>query len=340
MWDINPVVNAMSPMIFGGRVLNYARTDEDVRSFAERMISLGSKNLKIYLEDKPLYGGKEDTQFNMLSDDQINIVKEYADQNGLPVEAHSMFIKGSRLAIKHGITNIAHMTVDRSYSDVDAENMVRNKVAIVPTTSLGSYLAFNYGDKGYSNHDDVRFFRHILDSVARPIMDYATIPEIRNSYVNFWKFISEEKPDRVMPGVGQVYPDRAHGFALHIGESFKNFLKAGVKIGMGTDGGTGVSFCGVLAGEFEVYEHYGMSPAQVLRSATLTNMEILGLDEELGSLDVGKYADMVILKVNPLESVMAIRNIDKVFKNGRLLIDNDQRSANKVGVKLAQTLAN
>jgi imidazolonepropionase-like amidohydrolase len=322
MWDINPIVNAMSPMIFGGKVLNFARNDEDVRAFAKRVIAMGSRNLKIYLEDMPLYGGKEDTHFKMLSDNQIEIVKDYAGQNNLPVEAHSMFIKGSRLGIKHGVTNIAHMTVDNPYTELDAEDMVRNNVAIVPTTSLGSYLAFNYGDKGFSNHDDVRFFRHVLDTVARPAMDYATIPEIRHCYVNFWKFISEEMADRKMPGVGQVYPDRAHGFALNIGESFKNFMKAGVKMGMGTDGGSGVSFCGVLAGEFEVYERYGMTPAEVLRCATLTNMEILKLDAELGSLDAGKYADMVILKENPLKTVLAIRKIDKVFKNGRMLIDN------------------
>jgi imidazolonepropionase-like amidohydrolase len=324
MWDINPIVNTMSPMIFGGRVLHFARNDDDIHAFAKRVIAMGSKNLKIYLEDRPLYGGKVDAQFKMFNDDQVEIVKDYAGQHNLPVESHSMFIKGSRLAIKHGLTNIAHMTVDSPYTEKDANDMVENNVAIVPTTSIGAYLAFNYGDRGYSNHEDVKFFRHILDTVARPAMDYATIPEIRHCYVDFWKFISEEMADRKMPGVGQVYPDRAHGFALNVGESFKNFMRAGVKIGIGTDGGSGIGFCGVLVGEFEVYERYGMTPAEVLRCATLTNMEILNLDAELGTLDVGKYADMVILEENPLESVMAIRRIDKVFKNGRMLIDNSR----------------
>ena len=89
-------------------------------------------------------------------------------------------------------------------------------------------------------------------------MDFATVPEVRHCYVKFWEFISEEMSFRKMPEIGQVYPERAHGFAIYAKESFKNFKAAGVKIGIGTDGGIGTSFPGILAGEFEIYERYGM----------------------------------------------------------------------------------
>jgi imidazolonepropionase-like amidohydrolase len=47
-------------------------------------------------------------------------------------------------------------------------------------------------------------------------------------------------------------------------------------------------------------------------------MEILHLDEKLGSIDKGKFADVVIVKDNPLNSIKAISNVCMVFKDGRL----------------------
>lgn len=122
--------------------------------------------------------------------------------------------------------------------------------------------------------------------------------------------------------MGPVYPERVHGFALNIRESFKNFKTCDVKVGMGTDGGTGVTFCGDMSIEFDTYKHFGYTEAEILRSATLTNMEILELDETLGSIDVGKFADMVLLDANPLEDIMAVKSIKKVFKDGRCYVDN------------------
>ena len=126
-----------------------------------------------------------------------------------------------------------------------------------------------------------------------------------------------------MPGIGHVYPDRIHGFGIQAPKSFENFKTAKTKVGMGTDGGTGITFSGSFEIEFEGYKRYGYSPAEILRKATLENMEILGLDHELGSLESGKYADMVLLGKNPLEDITAIHDIKKVFKDGRCYIDNE-----------------
>ena len=64
------------------------------------------------------------------------------------------------------------------------------------------------------------------------------------------------------------------------------------------------------------------TPAEILRCATLTNMEIIGKDNELGSITEGKYADMVLLDVDPLVSIKAMCSVNKVFKDGRLYVDN------------------
>ena len=71
MWDMGSIINKFAPIIFGGRVLNFAENGDDIRTFVDKVVSMGSENLKVYLEERPLYGGKEDAYFDMFTHDQI-----------------------------------------------------------------------------------------------------------------------------------------------------------------------------------------------------------------------------------------------------------------------------
>jgi len=66
----------------------------------------------------------------------------------------------------------------------------------------------------------------------------------------------------------------------------------------------------------------GMSPAEILRAATIDGAHILGAPEDLGSIEVGKLADMVILNANPLTDIRNTEEIDRVVQNGRLFDAN------------------
>jgi len=102
-------------------------------------------------------------------------------------------------------------------------------------------------------------------------------------------------------------------------ELAQHFQDADTKVGVGTDGGTGITFTGHLEIEFEALHRYGYAAPEVLRMATLGNMEIMSKDDELGSIEKGKYADLVLLAKNPLEDIKAIQNVLMVFKDGRLV---------------------
>ena len=62
----------------------------------------------------------------------------------------------------------------------------------------------------------------------------------------------------------------------------------------------------------------GVPPADVFRIATLNSARAMGLDDELGSIEDGKLADLVIVRGNPLEDVRAARDVRYVFARGRL----------------------
>lgn len=319
MWDVGGMMSTLTPMIFGGKLLNFLAVDKEIIETMERLHQMGCDCFKTYFEEKPLYGGEESTIYNMFTPEQAKLIRKTADQYGKMVEAHSMFMKGSRRVIEAGFDTIAHMTCDEPYSLEDAKKMKQNGVAIVPTLSLGCYLAMNCGERGHPHHPEFNFFQEMLNQYVPEQIEKATIPELRKNYIHFHEWLNEEIENRKMPGVGQVYPERVHGFAVNAPESFKHFQEADTKVGVGTDGGTGITFIGHLEIEFEALHRYGYAAPEVLRMATLGNMEIMSKDDELGSIEKGKYADLVLLAKNPLEDIKAIQDVLMVFKDGRLV---------------------
>jgi imidazolonepropionase-like amidohydrolase len=100
-------------------------------------------------------------------------------------------------------------------------------------------------------------------------------------------------------------------------ETFRRALNAGVKIAFGTDVG-GFDWGINPAREFPYMVKYGMTPAQAIRSATSMAAELLGMQNEVGSIAPGKYADIVALRGDPLADVGALENIDFVMKGGEV----------------------
>lgn len=101
------------------------------------------------------------------------------------------------------------------------------------------------------------------------------------------------------------------------GDTFKRALNAGVKIAFGTDVG-GFDWGVNPAVEFPYMVKYGMTPAQAIRSATISAAELLGMDKEIGSIAPGKYADLVAVKGDPLTDVTLLQKIDFVMKGGEV----------------------
>ena len=104
--------------------------------------------------------------------------------------------------------------------------------------------------------------------------------------------------------------------------------KLGVKIAMGTDVGTPGNHAGDNMQEpIMMVTHCGMSPAQTIYASTWNPACLLGREDRLGSIEVGKIADIIAVKENPLENIEILRNVDFVMKDGRVFRHNRQISA-------------
>ena len=98
-------------------------------------------------------------------------------------------------------------------------------------------------------------------------------------------------------------------------DTFHRAMKAGVKIAFGTDAG-GFDWKVNPAKEFSSMVKFGMTPAQAIRSATVTAAELLGMQDSLGAIEPGKLADIVAVPGDPLADVTAMEKVDFVMKAG------------------------
>jgi hypothetical protein len=100
-----------------------------------------------------------------------------------------------------------------------------------------------------------------------------------------------------------------------IAQGAAKIMRAGGLIGVGSHGevkGLGYHW------ELQALAAGGMTPREILRAATLDSSEVIGRDAELGSLEPGKFADLIVLDKNPLEDIRNTLSLRQVMKNGRL----------------------
>lgn len=95
---------------------------------------------------------------------------------------------------------------------------------------------------------------------------------------------------------------------------------AGVPVGAGTDTPIAWAIPGYsLHSELEMLERAGLTPLEVIESATVRPAQFFGLDDEMGMIEVGKRADLLLLNANPLDSISNTRNIATVVSRGRVM---------------------
>ena len=110
---------------------------------------------------------------------------------------------------------------------------------------------------------------------------------------------------------------KAASVGPQIGNTFKKAHLRGVPIAFGTD--AGVQAHGRNLDEFLYMVNYGMSPANSIISATKNTAMLLNIYDTVGSIDIGKDADLVAIDADPLELIENIKKISFLMKEGNLI---------------------
>jgi imidazolonepropionase-like amidohydrolase len=123
-----------------------------------------------------------------------------------------------------------------------------------------------------------------------------------------------------------MIPDTEYenGF-IKVSQACKKLIDAGVKVNLGSHGeiqGLGAHW------ELWMLQMGGLTPLQTIRCATMNGAEYIGMGDQIGSLEKGKLADLIVLDKNPLDNIRNTENIKYVMLNGRLF---DAETMNQIG---------
>jgi imidazolonepropionase-like amidohydrolase len=127
---------------------------------------------------------------------------------------------------------------------------------------------------------------------------------------------------------------KAEGESGHHRESFVMAVKSGVRIAAGTDAGTPFNPHGDLALELAKMVEFGLPPMLALVAATSNAAKLLRMDGEIGSVEKGKLADLILVDGDPLQDIGVMRRPSLVMKSGRIV---RQEAARPASVEVGRT---
>lgn len=115
-------------------------------------------------------------------------------------------------------------------------------------------------------------------------------------------------------------------------DNLRRFVKAGGKVALGTDfGGYYCKFdLGMPITETRLMQKAGMTPMQIIVSATGNAAYVCGLKDKLGTIETGKIADILIVKNNPLDNLNALEEVYMVIHNGEIIRDEGKKKPGKL----------
>ena len=211
-----------------------------------------------------------------------------AHKNNLRVTVHATALSDVKALVRANVDGLAHMV-----GNVDDEliDLLKSHPNVYFTLALGGLRRQLYAPWLNPPH-------HLISETVSP----EQIKRLQDRMAKGPAANAQQTWERLSAGV-------------------KRLAAAGVKIGVGTDGGgqQGDQFIGwTMHAELENMVAAGMTPAQVLVAATKTSAGIVKLDE-LGEVAPGKSADFVVLDANPLDDITNTRRIAKVYLRGQEL---------------------
>ena len=132
------------------------------------------------------------------------------------------------------------------------------------------------------------------------------------------EFVADKaKIDNFFP---EIVRPKAASVGPQIGSTFGKAYKRGVKIAFGTD--VGVQAHGTNWKEFVYMVKYGMDPMSAIQSATVETAKLLGEFDSIGSISVGKIADIIAVSGNPIKNIKNMENVVFVMKDGEVFFND------------------
>ncbi len=227
-----------------------------------------------------------------LTAEQYKAIADVAHKGGILVTSHINEEDAIWNALKARIDILQHVgSASRpTYSDALVKAIINSNTAVVPTAASSGSLPAT-----------VKFPERLQDPILKALTPPDIWAEMQDSFGEYRRlgyFGNPERADLLRAG------------------SLKQWLFSGARVGIGTDNGVPLTFhTDAIWMLGKIYTSLGASPMWVIDSATRVNAGIIR-NKDIGTLEPGKYADLVIVRGDPLNDLSALANVETVIKNG------------------------
>ena len=224
------------------------------------------------------------------------VYKAVIDQgrkHNLSVAAHMFYLEDAHGLLESGVGMLAHSVRDKDIDEGTIQLMKQRNVCLCPTLTR-EVSTFIYETKP-TFFDDPFFLRDADKAVLAQLQEPKRMEAMRNSS-------SAQKYKKALEVASR---------------NVKKLSDSGVKIAMGTDTGPPARFQGYFEHmELELMAKAGMTPLQILKSATGDAAACMKMQGKIGTLLPGAWADLIVLERNPLQDIKNMRTIQSVWIAG------------------------
>ena len=317
--DFGGVPSSFAELFTGRPTLR--TTDPAVsREFVREVAARGADLVKIGFDHRSFLWGRGDRVLPVLADAQVEAIVDEAHRLDLPVAAHHLYAQGLARGLRFGVDCMEHVQMDRPLTDDDVRAVVDADLPLVPTLTIVTALAFAAPDSIARPAPVLAEARAWRDNVQMAELPRHCVPEMAKRSKDIDRFY--RNAEYTLPAnAGRVaFDPLLASTALPVAfANVSRLVAAGATLGVGNDSGVPFIFPGMVHLEMELLVKAGMSPAQALRAATLTNARIAGVADRCGSIEQGKRADLALLAGDPVDDVRNVGKVLAVFKDGALV---------------------
>jgi imidazolonepropionase-like amidohydrolase len=238
-----------------------------------------------------------DTDKDKFSQEVLKVLVDEAHRRGLRVFAHVSWPSEAREVVEAGVDVLVH-NISAAESDAAPVYalMAERGTILIPTLAQTEANFALMVDPFVLEKLRGKVWGVILDSIVNP----KSVVRARMS-----------KPGYVN--------DARRSLEISM-NNLRRAVQAGVKIAMGTDSGNAGAIHGAMVPrEMELMVASGMTPMQVIVAATKTAAEAIGQEKQLGTIERGKAADLLVIDGDPIRDISAVRNVSLVVKAGKVL---------------------
>lgn len=331
--DFSPTIFITGPLLTTYEPQVYENLGDDEPFILTKNIEDGINGVKKQLPLKPDFikiwyiAGADGLSVEESARKNLPIVKAIineAHKNNLKIAVHATQRITAQLAVENGADFLVHSVDDEVLKPEFVQLMKKNKTVLCPTLIVHDGYVKTFGQNiNPSNYELLKADPYQLGS----LLDLKHLPDTLR--INMYK-------QRANSPQSIASLKAADSISM---ANLKILSDAGVLIATGTDAGNiGTMHASSYLAELQAMQQSGMNNWQILAASTLNGAKVLGKQNELGSVNVGKKANLVLLDANPIDNIENVTKINRIINKG--VVFNPDELLNDAPEDLAQRQLN